>query len=48
VAAYVRAPDGGYRLHALLVFGGAGGLIRRTVVYANQTVFDVFGLAAVL
>lgn len=48
VAAYVRAPYGGCRLHALQLFGGPGGLVRGTVVYADEAVFDVFGLAAVL
>lgn len=47
VAAYARVPDGGYRLHTLQVFGVAGGLVRHTVVYADQAVFDLFGLAAV-
>ncbi|HXW45819.1 MAG TPA: RNA polymerase subunit sigma-70 [Streptosporangiaceae bacterium] len=46
LAAYVRAPDSGYQLHTLQVFAVAGGRIRRTVAYADQAVFDLFGLAA--
>jgi RNA polymerase sigma-70 factor, ECF subfamily len=45
VAAYARAPDGGYELHTLQVFAVAGGLVRRLVVYTDQAVFDAFGLA---
>lgn len=48
VAAYARVPDGGYELHTLQVFGVAGGLVRRLVVYADQAVFDAFGLAPAL
>jgi RNA polymerase sigma-70 factor, ECF subfamily len=45
-AAYVRAPDDAYRLHSLQVFAVAGSLIRRTVAFADQAVFELFGLAA--
>lgn len=48
VAAYVRVPGGGYQLHTLQVFGVGGGQVRRTVVFADQAVFDRFGLAPVL
>jgi RNA polymerase sigma-70 factor, ECF subfamily len=44
VAAYARAPDGGYELHTLQVFGIESGLVRRLVVYTEQAVFDAFGL----
>jgi RNA polymerase sigma-70 factor, ECF subfamily len=44
VAAYARAPEGGYRLHTLQVFGVAGGLVQRLVVFTEQAVLDAFGL----
>jgi len=48
MAAYARTPDGGYQLHTLQVFGIAGGLVRRLVVFTDQAVFDAFGLAAAI
>jgi len=46
LAAYLRAAGDRYQLHSLQVFAVAGGLVRRTVVFADQAVFDSFGLAA--
>ena len=44
VAAYTRAPDGGYALHTLQVFTVSAAGSRRNVVFADPAVFDVFGL----
>jgi RNA polymerase sigma-70 factor, ECF subfamily len=44
VGAYVRGPDGSYLLHTLQVFSVAGGRVDHTVVFADQAVFDLFGL----
>jgi RNA polymerase sigma-70 factor, ECF subfamily len=44
IGAYVRGPDGGYLLHTLQVFSVAGGRIGHTVAFADQAVFDLFGL----
>jgi RNA polymerase sigma-70 factor (TIGR02960 family) len=44
LAAYVRAPDGGYLLHTLQVFTVSSGRVTRNVVFADPRVFDAFDL----
>jgi len=46
-AAYVRAGDG-YALHTLQVFAVADERVRRTMVFADQAVFGLFGLPATI
>ncbi len=48
VAAYVRAPDGGYLLHTLQVFTVTGGAVSRTTVFQDPAVFVAFALPATL
>ncbi|MFL6111030.1 MAG: sigma-70 family RNA polymerase sigma factor [Catenulispora sp.] len=48
VAAYVRAPDGSYRLNTVQVFDVADAGIRHNVTFPDPVVFDLFGLPPVL
>ena len=48
LVAYIRNADGAYRLHTLHVFTVTGGRISHTVVFQDQAVFAVFGLAPTL
>jgi RNA polymerase sigma-70 factor (ECF subfamily) len=43
-AAYAADAGGGHRLHSLQVLTVSGGRIARNVVFADQGVFEVFGL----
>jgi RNA polymerase sigma-70 factor, ECF subfamily len=45
VAAYVRGPAAGYRLHSFQVFSVSRDRVVRATAYADQAVFDLFGLA---
>jgi RNA polymerase sigma-70 factor (ECF subfamily) len=45
VAAYVRGTGAGYHLHTLQVFAATPERVSRTVVFADQAVWDLFGLA---
>jgi RNA polymerase sigma-70 factor (ECF subfamily) len=45
LAAYAPDPAGGRRLHTLQVFTVVGGLVARTVVFADPAVFAAFDLA---
>jgi RNA polymerase sigma-70 factor, ECF subfamily len=45
LAAYAPDPGGGRRLHTLQVFTVVGGLVARTVVFADPAVFRAFDLA---
>ncbi|NUR89301.1 MAG: sigma-70 family RNA polymerase sigma factor [Nonomuraea sp.] len=47
-AAYVRAEDGVMRLHTLQVFAVSKGRVEHNVVFMDQAVFDLFGLAPTL
>ncbi|WP_426594532.1 sigma-70 family RNA polymerase sigma factor [Cellulomonas sp. McL0617] len=46
VAAYTRAPDGGYALHSLQVFAVTAAGISRNTTFQDQDVFDTFALPA--
>jgi RNA polymerase sigma-70 factor (ECF subfamily) len=48
VAAYIGAPDGGYRLHTLQVFTVTGDRIARTTVFQDPAVFSAFALVPAL
>ena len=44
LAAWSKAPGGGYRAHTLQVFTVAGGAIVRSTVFQDDTLFTAFGL----